>query len=479
MNRRVVTGVICMIFVISIPVDNSTINSVIKEKDTIDSGDGKTLYVGGNGPNNYTHIQDAIDDAMPGDIIFVYDDSSPYHENIVINKSINLVGENKETTIIDGMKNGDVIKIKADDIVIKNFTIRNGYKEWYLPNGIYINSSYNLIYNCNIFSNECGISVTGNGCNVIENCSIYLNNYTGIALSSSNNIISNCEIYKNEKGIESDSNNKILGCKIYKNEYGIWSGSNNTIKNCFIYNNKYGLEIFIAENNKVLNNCFQNDGINVDGIKREHFIHYFRNNIINGKPLFYLFNKGNIKLEGEAGQIILAYCKNVVIDGIKINSTDIGIEIIKCSNISIFNCIISENIEGIYLVEGDHVRISRNIIKSNEIGVVIALVNHTIIANNMISCSNIALSMFFYKSKFNVVARNNFIQNRWNVRYFVDDPFNSPSYFNMFIRNYWNRWHLILPKPLLIFLLIPRGKFGMLFPWIKFDFLPRLFPYRW
>lgn len=475
--RKIV--IISIIFMLIMPAIAT--NEVVDHVNFISNNEnnGNTLYVGGNGSNNYTHIQDAINDAMPGDTIFVYDDSSPYHENIVINKSINLVGENKETTIIDGMKNGDVIKIKANDIVIKNFTIRNGYKEWYLPNGIYINSSYNLIYNCNIFSNEFGISVAGNGCNVIENCSIYLNNYTGIALSSSNNIISNCEIYKNEKGIESGSNNKILGCRIYENEYGIWSASNNTIKNCFIYNNKYGLEIFIAENNKVLNNCFQNDGVNVDGIKREHFIHYFRNNIINGKPLFYLFNKSNIKLEGEAGQIILAYCKNVVIDGVKINSTDIGIEIIKCSNISIFNCIINENIEGIYLVEGDHIKISRNILKSNEIGIDIALVNHTIISKNMVSYSNIALSMFLYKSKFNVVARNNFIQNRWNVRYFVDDPFNSPSYFNMFIRNYWNRWHLILPKPLLIFLLIPRGKFGMLFPWIKFDFLPRLFPYRW
>jgi len=34
---------------------------------------GKTLYVGGTGEDNYTTIQDAIDDASEGDTVFVYD----------------------------------------------------------------------------------------------------------------------------------------------------------------------------------------------------------------------------------------------------------------------------------------------------------------------------------------------------------------------------------------------------------------------
>ncbi|OYT61070.1 hypothetical protein B6U81_03935 [Thermoplasmatales archaeon ex4484_30] len=187
---------------------------------------GNTLYVGGSGPNNYTRIQDAINDASNGDTIFVYDDSSPYYENLIIDKSIRLIGEDKEITIIDGMKKGNVIKINANDVVIKNFTIINGYKKWYLSSGIYINSSCNSIYNCNICSNECGIYV-GNGYNRIEECHIYLNNYTGVVLSSPSNIIGNCKIYKNEKGIESTPNNMILSCEIFGNEYGIWSASNN------------------------------------------------------------------------------------------------------------------------------------------------------------------------------------------------------------------------------------------------------------
>jgi hypothetical protein len=35
---------------------------------------GKTLYVGGTGEGNYTKIQDAIEDAVDGDTVFVYDE---------------------------------------------------------------------------------------------------------------------------------------------------------------------------------------------------------------------------------------------------------------------------------------------------------------------------------------------------------------------------------------------------------------------
>ena len=82
-----------------------------------------TLYVGGDGPNNYTHIQDAINNASDGDTIFVY--SGIYHENIIVDKSIIILGENAEETIIVGNGYENVVNITADNAIIKNFGIRN------------------------------------------------------------------------------------------------------------------------------------------------------------------------------------------------------------------------------------------------------------------------------------------------------------------------------------------------------------------
>ena len=62
------------------------------------SNSGNTLYVGGSGPGNYSKIKDAYDDANPCDTIFVY--SGTYYEWLWIKKTINLIGEDPETTSI-------------------------------------------------------------------------------------------------------------------------------------------------------------------------------------------------------------------------------------------------------------------------------------------------------------------------------------------------------------------------------------------
>ncbi len=78
--------------IILIPVGMATHNSFYEI-------DGNTLYVGGSGPDNYTSIQDAINNASNGDTIFVY--SGRYYEDIYIWKNINLIGEDRNTTIIE------------------------------------------------------------------------------------------------------------------------------------------------------------------------------------------------------------------------------------------------------------------------------------------------------------------------------------------------------------------------------------------
>ena len=66
------------------------------------SYDGNTLYVGGSGPNNYSSIQSAVNDANPGDTVFVY--NGTYYETVYIDKNdITLLGEDKNITIIDGI----------------------------------------------------------------------------------------------------------------------------------------------------------------------------------------------------------------------------------------------------------------------------------------------------------------------------------------------------------------------------------------
>jgi nitrous oxidase accessory protein len=74
-------------------------------------------------PDDYLTIQEAISHAIDGDIVFVR--NGTYYENVVVNKTLSLVGENREGTIIDGNRMGVVVTVLANDTSLAGFTIRN------------------------------------------------------------------------------------------------------------------------------------------------------------------------------------------------------------------------------------------------------------------------------------------------------------------------------------------------------------------
>ncbi len=106
-----------------------------------------TLYVGGTGPGNYSTIQSAINDASNGDTVYVY--NGTYNEQINVNNQINLFGENKYDTIIDGNnQNNDGFNIYTENVSIHGFTITNH------NSGIEFSNQKNIIIVNNIIQNN-------------------------------------------------------------------------------------------------------------------------------------------------------------------------------------------------------------------------------------------------------------------------------------------------------------------------------------
>jgi len=206
--------------------------------------DGVIFYVGGSGEGNFTRIQDAIDNASDGDTVFVYDDLSPYYENIKIDKSINLFGENCKTTNINGNFLDDSIYVNANFVNIKGFHISNG------------NLSGIKLFECE----DC--SIIGN---IIDSNKRY-----GIHLShSSNNNISSNQIYLNNNGIKlySKSNfNNIKDNTIENNENGTYleHSSKNTINGNLIKNNYCGLILYSkSRSNTLKSNTISNNNLGI------------------------------------------------------------------------------------------------------------------------------------------------------------------------------------------------------------------------
>ena len=287
MHRKIIGILVCMLLIGTfLPVSGT----VVIKRTYNSSYFGNTLYVGGSGDGNYTKIQDAIDDASEGDTVFVY--NGIYYENIIINKSINLIGENNENTIIDGRQNKDVVVIDKSRFSICSLAIRNGSKSH--PSGRGIKTNYiageSIINDCNLFDSYYGIYVIDSEGISIVNCSIF-NNVEGILLESSSFCrINSCELFNNQQSgiaIMGSNDNNISDCFITNDKFwgffGIYvygdynnvfdclvsnepdgiqiTGQNNLIKDCkFIHNKRRGIVIHEGFYNHIINTLIEDNG---------------------------------------------------------------------------------------------------------------------------------------------------------------------------------------------------------------------------
>ncbi len=213
------------------------------------------------GYDAFNNIQEGITAVIIGGTVHVL--NGIYYENIVINKVVNLVGEDKTGTALDGGGINDVVSITVDQVNISGFTVVNSGSSTNNA-GINILSSNNTIMDCEIYMNYGDgirlISSSGNTisyCNVFSNGDIF-NPRSGIVLfsNSENNIITNCDIQYNSEGIDIDhsSSNNVINCTIYSNVYrGIYidvNSESNVITNSDMSNNGWGI-IFYASYNTV------------------------------------------------------------------------------------------------------------------------------------------------------------------------------------------------------------------------------------
>jgi parallel beta-helix repeat protein len=305
MKKELIGIFVCMLLVGSVlPVAGN----VLVDKSPISIYNGNTLYVGGDGPGNYSSIQEAINDALDEDTIFVY--NGRYNENLRIDKSIRMVGNDKFTTLIDGFENEeegiDVVYITADEVTIQGFTIHNSYKEAagiiYAHCGIEIISNNNRIINNIIKDNFYGIHINGlipgialkN--NIIENNEIDHNVYAIEISKGQNNIITNNSIFIDHNvyaiEISKGQNNIITNNSIFKNEIGIelayQSGKNTQITRNTISENKRGVGISGADKATVQRNSIFN---NEQGIFVGYFsedVKIYENNIYDNEENAYI-----------------------------------------------------------------------------------------------------------------------------------------------------------------------------------------------
>jgi len=344
----------------------------------------------------FSSIQDAIDDAGTLDGHTIHVGSGIYEESIYIDKSISLIGEDKDNTIINGTTMSHAVWIFSDYVNFSGFTVKN-LSGSFSHSRIYVTGSNSSIENCTIISKGTrGIYVENSYNNFINNSYINILS-TGEGIHnyySDNTTISNCYI-------ESMSS--------YNNGIEVWESNNNTFNNNTFNNSE--LRLGFSENNTVTNNTFLNNASfnnyrsNFNNFSNNNFesnsayelytkdgcasIGDSKNitivdNFVNEKPLVYLEDKSYYSIT-LAGQVLLINCNNITVENQNLSNTIKGIWLDNTIDSKFKNNTIKNNRFGIESRRSHNNTFENNTIKSKEDGFLIRQSDNNSIKNNSIN----------------------------------------------------------------------------------------------
>ena len=264
MNRNLALMIIFVVFLsmLTLAFDDQSVKA-----------EPETWTVDDNGPADFSTIQEAINAASDGGTIFVR--MGTYYENIVVNRTVVLTGEDSSTTIIDGNGTGHVVIITSHGVNMTGFTVQNSGTAYHIT-GINLNN----VNHCNVSGN------------------IITNNEHGLEIHNSsyyNTICGNNMTENNKWGmhiIDSHYNNvswNIIGGSIWGSIaiHG-FSTHNRIFENNVGNNDNGGISIDGSNYNDIYENNITN---NLWGISVQYGANYnaiSRNNIANNNYSFKL-----------------------------------------------------------------------------------------------------------------------------------------------------------------------------------------------
>jgi parallel beta-helix repeat protein len=376
----------------------------------------------------YNTIREAIVSGATSDGQVLLVKAGIYHENLIIDKSLTLLSEDKATTIIDASNHGTVVNITANNVTFQGFTIKNSGSDQ--DAGIYLDS-----VNCTLTDN------------VVENnfYGIYLNSSSGNTLK--NNVMNGNVYNLGVDGTESahfinsiDASNKVDGKKVYYllNQHDLVVNPSGypdvgylafinctgvTAQDLDLRGNGNGILLVDTQKSNLINN--QVSGC-VEGIRmlnceennlknsqlsgniynfwvQNRFINAIdTTNTVNGKPIYYWINQHDQTVPTNAGFVAL----------------------INCSNITVKNLNLSENWQSLILSATTASTINQNQISNSYIGITLEASSQNHISQNRITNCTQALALS--DSGKNIVAENELSHNQFGA-YLNTSDFNTFS----------------------------------------------------
>ncbi|MFO7991108.1 MAG: NosD domain-containing protein [Thermoplasmata archaeon] len=386
------------------------------------------ITVDDDGEADYEKIQDAVDAASSFDVIYVF--QGTYEERVSVSKPLTIVGEMKYSTVVDANFSGVPLEIDSDRVNVSSMKFANSGSDD--PGVIILDQNNITVEDCSWEGNYHGILVKDTSDIVLEDCNIANSNKTGM-------------IFENTRGVE------LLSTVMKNNERGAEIKGGNeriTLNNNGFSNDKLGLSIQPGNVNITLkDNRFYRDGIFIDpGLdERGWNSFYSENNQMNLKPLYIMHGESDTEVPSDAGQIILANCRNVTINETDVSKLYTGIQIYNSRDIAFTNNTLSQNVKaGLFLANTTGSKILNNDFSECKNGVSVTRgARDNLIQENTFINSTLHLA----NSYDNTVHYNAF--HDVNITLRIQGSYNNTIYYNNFYNgtvlsedysSYLNNW---------------------------------------
>jgi parallel beta-helix repeat protein len=387
-----------------------------------------------NSTFGYDTIQEAINSGatLDGDIITVK--AGTYRENIEVNKTLTILGEDKATTIIDADRNGTGVKITAGNVTFSGFTVENSQSSC---GGIWLQTSGNCTITNNIAKgNYFGIYLNNSASNILKNNEIKDNIFnfgvTGEDLAdfcndvdSSNTVNGKTIIYlANQNGVDINSVYPEAGCLILlnctnitvqnldlvNNSNGILliNTHNSTLQNNNVTNCHEGIKLISSENNILKNNRLEGNTYGFSVLNG--FVNIVdSSNTLNGKTIIYWLNQHDQTVPANAGFIALVNCSGITVQNQVLADAWQGIILSSTTNSTLSSNQITNCHLGIYLSDSGQIRIVDNNITSNVNGLEVFNSEGNTFTGNTIK--NNTYGGYFFNSRGNNLSINRISNN--------------------------------------------------------------------
>jgi nitrous oxidase accessory protein len=320
----------------------------------------KTIFV----PTDYNTIQGAVDHASSGDTVFVW--SGTYTESVSINKSLSLIGENKDKTMIlgDWRLGGTVVLVSHDGVTVKGLTIRSVADNTHGDSirGVHLLHVHNCnVSDCVLLGNGFGIWLYESSGNIIED------NFVDGQFSTGRVPLSGIQL-------EESAYNRVLGNTVTDNAVGVTLSASfgNNLTGNFLTNNYSGINVGSSDNNTIMDNSIFSKRYGITQTSSSNNI--ILNNALSGNP---------------TGIQISLSCFNLVEGNVIDHSSYCGLELHD---------------------DASHNNVIGNNIIQNKDGVEVKFSSNNTLKNNNIT-ANEGIGAVFEEASNNLIYKNNFINN--------------------------------------------------------------------